>query len=123
MLGAAALSAALRSFEHRLLFRLGTLGIVVDPPQLQIAQTVSAITPFLLLHAFANGTTALTGVEAISNGITAFKEPRSHNAGITLIWMSIILGSLFLGISSSSGKSHRKHIHDMLTRKRDNNFG
>jgi hypothetical protein len=52
-----------------------------------------------LLHAFANGTTALTGVEAISNGITAFKEPRSRNAGITLIWMSIILGSLFLSIS------------------------
>jgi hypothetical protein len=41
----------------------------------------------------------LTGVEAISNGITAFKEPRSHNAGITLIWMATILGSLFLGIS------------------------
>jgi hypothetical protein len=38
-------------------------------------------------------------VEAISNGITAFKEPRSKNAGITLIWMAIILGSLFLGIS------------------------
>jgi hypothetical protein len=41
----------------------------------------------------------MTGVEAISNGITAFKEPRSRNAGITLIWMSIILGTLFLGIS------------------------
>jgi hypothetical protein len=53
----------------------------------------------LILHAFASGTTALTGVEAISNGITAFKEPRSKNAGITLIWMSLILGSLFLGIS------------------------
>jgi hypothetical protein len=53
----------------------------------------------LLLHAFANGTTALTGIEAISNGITAFKEPRSRNAGITLIWMSTILGSLFLSIT------------------------
>ena len=56
-------------------------------------------TAFLILHAFANGTSALTGVEAISNGITAFKEPRMRNAGITLIWMSSILGSLFLGIS------------------------
>jgi hypothetical protein len=55
------------------------------------------------LHAFANGTTALTGVEAISNGITAFNEPRSRNAGITLIWMSLILGSLFLGISYLTG--------------------
>jgi hypothetical protein len=40
---------------------------------------------------------ALTGVEAISNGITAFKEPRSRNAAITLVWMSLILGTLFLG--------------------------
>src|SRR5258706_4486420 len=77
----------------------GTLGTVINPPELQIAQTIVTLTPFLLLHAFANGTTALTGVEAISNGITAFKEPRSRNAGITLIWMSVILGSLFLGIS------------------------
>jgi len=76
----------------------GTLGTVIDPPEM-FAHGVSQITPFLILHAFASGTTALTGVEAISNGITAFKEPRSKNAGITLIWMSVILGSLFLGIS------------------------
>ncbi|CAG1772880.1 hypothetical protein BAC2_03178, partial [uncultured bacterium] len=54
---------------------------------------------FLILHAFSSGTAALTGIEAISNGITAFKEPRSKNAGITLIWMAVILASLFLGIS------------------------
>src|SRR5512138_1712456 len=66
----------------------GALGTVVDPPELQLTNIATVITPFLLLHAFANGTTALTGVEAISNGITAFKEPRSRNAGITLIWMS-----------------------------------
>ncbi|MBK8619207.1 MAG: APC family permease [Anaerolineales bacterium] len=80
------------------LFVTGTLGTVIDPPEL-LAHGVSTITPFLILHAFASGTTALTGVEAISNGITAFKEPRSKNAGITLVWMSLILGSLFLGIS------------------------
>ena len=77
----------------------GTLGTVINPPDMEALETVAAITPFLILHAFASGTTALTGVEAISNGITAFKEPRSKNAGITLIWMSIILGSLFLSIS------------------------
>jgi len=80
------------------LFIAGTLGTVIDPPEL-LAHGISTVTPFLILHAFASGTTALTGVEAISNGITAFKEPRSKNAGITLIWMSLILGSLFLGIS------------------------
>jgi len=76
-----------------------SLGTVIDPPELEVLHGLSAITPFLVLHAFASGTTALTGVEAISNGITAFKEPRSKNAGITLIWMSLILGSLFLSIS------------------------
>jgi amino acid transporter len=81
------------------LFITGTLGTVVDPPELELLHGLSQITPFLILHAFASGTTALTGVEAISNGITAFKEPRSKNAGITLIWMSLILGSLFLSIS------------------------
>jgi amino acid transporter len=83
------------------LFRylMGSLGVVSDPPPIQTVMELQTLTPFLVLHAFANGTSALTGVEAISNGITAFKEPRSRNAGITLIWMSSILGSLFLGIS------------------------
>ncbi len=81
------------------LFVTQALGTVVNPPELETLHGISTITPFLILHAFASGTTALTGVEAISNGITAFKEPRSKNAGITLIWMSLILGSLFLGIS------------------------
>src|SRR5512134_1051559 len=82
----------------------GSLGTVVDPPELHLSHAVTALTPFLLLHAFANGTTALTGVEAISNGITAFREPRSKNAGITLIWMSLILGTLFLGLSFLTGE-------------------
>lgn len=82
----------------------GSLGMVVDPPHFEARHVISVITPFILLHAFANGTTALTGVEAISNGITAFKEPRSKNAGITLIWMSVILGTLFLGLSFLTGE-------------------
>lgn len=78
----------------------GSLGVVIDPPELvEVHGALAAITPFLLLHAFSSGTAALTGIEAISNGITAFKEPRSKNAGITLIWMAIILASLFMGIS------------------------
>jgi amino acid transporter len=84
----------------------GSLGMVVDPPHFEAQHIISVITPFILLHAFANGTTALTGVEAISNGITAFKEPRSKNAGITLIWMSLILGALFLALSFLTGQVH-----------------
>jgi hypothetical protein len=78
--------------------------VVINPPEFSAGELVGTITPFLLLHAFASGTSALTGIEAISNGITAFKEPRSKNAGITLVWMSAILGSLFLGISFLSGR-------------------
>ena len=81
---------------------LGTLQPVPDPPPLDVEPT-RAISLFLVLHAFSSGTTALTGVEAISNGIPAFKEPRSRNAGLTLLWMSGILGSLFLGISFLAG--------------------
>ena len=85
---------------------IGTLGSVIDPPALEFGETLLAVTPFLILHAFSSGTTALTGVEAISNGIPAFKEPRSRNAAITLIWMSVILGTLFLGITFLAGEIH-----------------
>ena len=86
-------------------FLTGSLGTVVNPPEFTMAGGAAVVvTPFLLLHAFSSGTSAMTGIEAISNGITAFKEPRSKNAGITLIWMSSILASLFLGISFLSGK-------------------
>lgn len=82
----------------------GNLGSVVDPPASVVMNAVAMVTPFLILHAFSSGTSALTGIEAISNGITAFKEPRSRNAGATLFWMSGILGTLFLCISFLSGK-------------------
>jgi hypothetical protein len=54
---------------------------------------------WLLARAYSAGCTALTGVEAISNGVTAFKEPTSHNAAKTLTVMVVILGTMFLGIT------------------------
>lgn len=77
----------------------GTLGVVINPPNADTAHIVTVVTPFLILHAFSSGTAALTGIEAISNGVTAFKQPRSRNAVITLVWMAVILATLFLGIS------------------------
>ena len=53
----------------------------------------------LILHAFAAGCTALTGVEAISNGVPAFRPPEARNARRTLVAMGMILGSLFVGVS------------------------
>lgn len=55
------------------------------------------LTIFILLRAFASGSTALTGIEAISNGVPVFKKPETHNAGLTLIVMSFLMGFLFLG--------------------------
>ena len=77
----------------------GSLGVVVAPPELEMLHAAQPITFFLILRAFSNGTSAVTGVEAISNGVMAFNEPRSRNAGITLIWMASILGVLLLGIT------------------------
>ncbi|MCP9448738.1 MAG: APC family permease [Nitrospira sp.] len=57
------------------------------------------ITLFLLLRAFAVGCSAVTGMEVISNGVKAFRYPESKNAAVTMIWMSLILGSLFMGVS------------------------
>jgi amino acid transporter len=54
---------------------------------------------FLILRAFATGCSAMTGVEAISNGVPAFQKPETHNASLTLTWMATILGTLFLGIT------------------------
>jgi len=82
-------------------FLAGTLGIVTLAPTdvMALHTTLQPITLFLILKAFSSGTTALTGVEAISNGITAFKIPRSTNAGKTLIMMAVILGSMMFGIT------------------------
>jgi hypothetical protein len=57
------------------------------------------VTVFLVLRAFASGTTALTGVEAISNGVSAFRAPEAVNAKKTLMVMAAIMGVLFLGIT------------------------
>lgn len=62
-------------------------------------ESVHTLTLFLVLRAFAGGCTALTGIEAISNGIPAFERPESHNAGKTLVAMVVILCTMFIGIT------------------------
>jgi amino acid transporter len=64
-----------------------------------ISEVYSEIPIFLLLRAFSSGCSALTGIEAISNGIPIFKEPAQTNAKTTMLWMSGILGGMFLGIT------------------------
>jgi amino acid transporter len=71
-----------------------------------VEKGVLPLSIFLLLRAFASGCTALTGVEAISNGITAFKEPKSRNAAQTLMVMSTLLGIMFIGITVLANRVH-----------------
>jgi amino acid transporter len=59
-----------------------------------------ALTAFLILRAFASGSTALTGVEAISNGVQAFRRPQSRNAATTLTMMAVMTIGMFLGITT-----------------------
>ena len=77
-----------------------------DPPagwladwRAQEAQAAGGLSLFLILRAFSSGAAALTGVEAISDGVPAFKPPEWRNARTTLTWAAVIFGTLFLGIS------------------------
>jgi amino acid transporter len=69
---------------------------------------------FLLLGAFANGCAALTGIEAISNGIPAFKQPEADNAAKTLTWMAILLATMFIG-TSAMAYLYKIHPHEHET--------
>jgi amino acid transporter len=77
--------------------RLATGSLHGAPPQ--VAHVTQSLTIFLVLRAFASGATALTGVEAISDGVPAFKPPEWVNARTTLTTMGVLLGIMFLGIT------------------------
>lgn len=88
------------------LFRLSTGSLDPLPPnQAELdfythnGALLGTVTAFLLARAFASGAIALSGVEVISNGVQAFKEPQPRNAAITLAWTGVILAGLFSGIA------------------------
>lgn len=74
---------------------------VAEPvePLAELATGAGTLSLFVILRAFASGSTALTGVEAISNGVPAFRRPQAHNAATTLAMMGFMTVSMFLGIS------------------------
>jgi amino acid transporter len=74
-------------------------GMTYEPPPSARQPIGEAIGLFVLLRAFAQGCTAMTGTEAISNGVPAFKRPESLNARQTLIAMGVLLATMFLGLS------------------------
>lgn len=74
-------------------------GLDYVPPPSAMQPSTEALGLFLLLSAFAQGCTAMTGTEAISDGVLAFKPPESVNARKTLLAMGVILGTMFVGMS------------------------
>jgi amino acid transporter len=91
-------------------FIYGGAAPIPSAEELKIAEgyRLQPMTLFLLLAAFSNGCAALTGIEAISNGVQAFKKPEAHNAATTLIWMAILLTAMFLG---TSVMAYLYHVH------------
>src|ERR1044071_2329636 len=91
-------------------FTYGGAAPVPGPEELKTAEGYhpQALTLFLLLGAFSNGCTALTGIEAISNGVQAFKKPEAKNAAATLVAMALLLTTMFLG---TSVMAYLYHVH------------
>jgi amino acid transporter len=66
---------------------------------IEISKQAKSLAFIMLLRAFSSGAVALSGVEAVSNGVPSFQKPESKNAAATLVWMGSILGVCFLGVS------------------------
>ncbi len=87
-------------FAYLPMLAYGAVRAVLDGPGPLVANAPPAaqpLTTFLVLHTFAAGCTAMTGIEAISNGVPAFQPPESRNARRTLLAMAVLMGVLFLG--------------------------
>jgi amino acid transporter len=89
-----------------LMIVIGTYRIVVEGGGVHVADPmpgapdpIQAVTILLILRAFASGSVALTGTEAIANGVPAFRPPEPRNAAATLTVMAVLLGTLFIGIT------------------------
>jgi amino acid transporter len=83
----------------------------VQPLPAEEVQATHALTPLLVMRAFSSGCVAITGTEAVSNGIPAFRPPESRNAGIVLTWMAAILATTFLGIT------YLAHVYNITPRE------
>jgi amino acid transporter len=84
----------------------GTVTPAPSPATPFVPEELHAISFFLLLRAFAAGCTALTGIEAIADGVPAFKKPEARNASITLVIMAVILCTMFLGTTVLADAYH-----------------
>ena len=84
-------------------FHLGPI-TNLSPEGEALSKETGSLAFLMLLRAFSSGAVALSGVEAVSNGVPAFRKPESKHAAHTLVWMGCILGSTFLGVSILAAK-------------------
>jgi amino acid transporter len=80
-------------------FRYAAGDVAPAPPSPAEAGALSWVGLFLLLRAFSSGAVALTGIEAVADGVTAFKPPEAKNARTVLLWLGGIMATLFLGVT------------------------
>lgn len=91
-------------FSFGAMIVVGLIRLVIGdygpPPSAGVEVTpLESLSLFLILRAFSSGSAALTGIEAIANGVPSFQPPESKNAAITLGWMAAILASFFIGVT------------------------
>jgi amino acid transporter len=105
------------------LYRMFTGDLPAPVPPPAVVQQSELLSAFLILRAFSSGSVALTGTEAVANGVPAFRPPESRNARIVLVAMGTLFGTLFIGISFLSTRiglqpdaSETQSILSMLTR-------
>lgn len=95
-------------------YRLNTVGLSISTAQTAIPPEAS-LGLFLVLRAFAGGCVAMTGTEAISNAVQAFRPPESKNAAATLVIMAAMLASMFIGVSYLAWQTHLVPLHPDTT--------
>ena len=98
-------------FSFPVFFFIGALGLLIviglfrhasgglAEEAMLSSPALEALPLVLILRAFSSGCTALTGIEAVANGVRAFKVPEAKNASLTLVWMAALLAFFFIGIT------------------------
>jgi amino acid transporter len=97
-----------------LLILMGLFRVVtgtVQPLPTEEVKATHAVSLFLIMRAFSGGCATLTGTEAVSNGIPAFRPPEPRNAGIVMIWMAAILSS------TSLGTTYLAHVYNVVPKE------
>jgi len=104
------------------LWRLAIGTLEALPPR--TLEVTSGLSAFLVLRAFSSGCASLTGIEAVANGVQAFREPRGGNAAKVMLWLAVVLGTSVMGISILAARMNATPLADqtVMSQIADNLF-